>query len=248
MSQVIMRVLPNTLQIVFFAFLITLALGIPLGMISSRYHGRYPDYGIRAFYLAGISSPSFFIALLLMLIFSFQLRLLPTSGAISLDIPQPAKITGFVILDSLLQGNWVAFLDSLKHVLLPSMALALGNFGYVVRVLRSSLLEVLQENYVRTARAKGLNERTVFIKHALRNAFMPVVTLGSLIFSWIMGSTLFVENIFSYPGIGHYLVEAVGTLDYAAIIGVTLVGTTVIVFGNLIVDLLYSVLNPEIEL
>jgi len=247
-SEVIMGTLPNTIQIVFFAFLITLVLGIPLGIISSRYYNKPPDYGIRAFYLAGISSPAFFIALLLLMVFSYYFRLLPTGGLISQYILRPDKITGFIILDSLLQGNWIAFIDTLRHVLMPSLALALGNFGYVVRVLRSSLLEVLQQNYVRTARAKGLDERTVFLKHALRNALMPVVTLASLILSWLMGSTLFVENIFSYPGIGQYLVQAIGHLDYASIIGITLVFTTVIVVANLAADILYTILNPEIQL
>jgi peptide/nickel transport system permease protein len=247
-SEVIMDTLPNTVQIVFFAFLITLVLGIPLGIISSRYPNKAPDYSIRTFYLAGISSPAFFIALLLLMIFSFYLRLLPSGGLISQSITRPNTITGLIILDSLLQGNWTAFVDTIKHVLMPSMALALGNFGYIIRVLRSSLLETVQQNYIRTARAKGLNERTVFLKHALRNALMPVVTLASLIFTWIMGSTLFVENIFSYPGIGQYLVQSINHLDYAAIIGITLVFTTVIVVGNLVVDILYTVLNPEIQL
>jgi len=247
-SEVIMKTLPNTIQIVFFAFLITLALGIPLGIISCRYYNKVPDYGIRAFYLAGISSPAFLIALLLLMIFSFYFRLLPTGGLISLGIPRPTTRTGFIILDSLLQRNWVAFGDTIRHVLMPSLALALGNFGYVVRVLRSSLLEVLQKNYIRTARAKGLGERSVFLKHALRNALMPVVTLASLILAWLMGSTLFVENIFSYPGIGQYLVQAIGYLDYAAIIGITLVFTTVVVVANLAADILYTILNPEIQL
>jgi peptide/nickel transport system permease protein len=247
-SQVITQTLPNTLQIVFFALLITLALGIPLGIVSCRYSNKPQDYGIRAFYLAGISSPPFFIALVLVLIFSYSLHLLPTGDVISLSVSKPQAITGFIILDSLLEGNFEAFMDALKHVLMPSMALALGNFGYVVRVLRSSLLEVMQTNYIRTARAKGLEERTVFLKHGLRNGSMPVVTLAALITTWMMGSAIFVENIFVYPGAGQYLMQALGSLDYAAILGITLVFTAIIVALNLVADILYSVLNPAIEL
>lgn len=247
-SNIIAQTLPNTLQIVFFALLITLALGIPLGIISCRYSNKLPDYSIRAFYLAGISSPAFFVALILLLVFTYTLHLLPTGGLISLGIPKPRTITGFIILDSLLEGNWEAFVDTIKHVLMPSMALALGNFGYVTRVLRSSLLEVMQTNYIRTARAKGLNERTVFLKHALRNGLMPIVTLTALITTWLMGSSIFVESIFAYPGVGQYLAQALGSLDYAAILGVTLLYTTIIVIVNLTADILYSVLNPAIEL
>lgn len=247
-SNIIAQTLPNTLQIVFFALLITLALGIPLGILSCRYSNKLPDYGIRAFYLAGISSPAFFVALILLLVFTYTLHLLPTGGLISLGVPKPKSITGFIILDSLLEGNWEAFVDTIKHVLMPSMALALGNFGYVTRVLRSSLLEVMQTNYIRTARAKGLDERTVFLKHALRNGLMPIVTLTALITTWLMGSSIFVESIFAYPGVGQYLAQALGSLDYAAILGVTLLYTTIIVVVNLVADILYSVLNPAIEL
>lgn len=247
-SQVISQTLPNTLQIAFFALLITLALGIPLGMLACRYHNRFPDHGIRAFYLAGISSPAFFLALLLLLVFSFLLRLLPTGGVISLGVQRPHKITGFIVLDSLLEGNLVAFVDTVAHVLMPSMALALGNFGYVVRLLRSSLLEVMQTNYIRTARAKGLSERAVFLKHALKNGLIPVVTLAALMTTWLIGGTIFVENIFAYPGMGQYLAQSLGNVDYAGILGVTLVFTTTIVLVNLVADILYTILNPAIEL
>jgi len=247
-SNVIAQTLPNTLQIVFFALLMTLALGIPLGILSCRYYNRSPDHGIRAFYLAGICSPAFFVALVLLLLFSYFLRVLPTGGIISVEVARPQRVTGFIILDSLLEGHWAALVDTVKHVLMPSMALALGNFGYLVRLLRSSLLEVMQTNYVRTARAKGLSERTVFLKHALRNALVPVVTLAALMTMWLVGSAIFVENIFAYPGVGHYLAQALGNLDYAAILGITLVFTTMIVLVNLVADILYTVLNPAIEL
>jgi len=247
-STVIVETLPNTLQLVLLALVITLLLGIPLGVISCKYRDRAPDYGIRAFYFIGISSPTFSIALFLVLIFSYVLRLLPTGGLISQDIPRPDTVTGFIILDSLIQGNWRAFTDTLKHALMPSVALAMSNFGYVVRLLRSSLIEVMQTNYIRTARAKGLSEGSVFMKHALRNAVIPIVTLTALIASWLMSLSIFVENIFSYPGMGQYLVLGIKTLDYAAIMGVTLVFTTIVVVMNIAADVFYTIVNPQIQL
>jgi len=247
-SAVIGQTLPNTLQLVFLALVITLALGIPLGIISCKHYNKTPDYLIRAFYLAGVSSPTFFVALVLVLLFSYLTHLLPTGGLISQDIPRPDSVTGFIILDSLLNGNLRAFLDTMKHALMPSLALALGVFGYVVRLLRSSLLDVMQKNYIRMARAKGLDEGTVFIKHGLRNALIPVVTLTALITAWLMGLSIFVENIFSYPGIGQYLVQAIRSLDYAAMLGITLVFTSIVVVMNLAADIVYTLLNPEIRL
>lgn len=247
-STVIAQTLPNTLQLVFLALVITLLLSIPLGIISCKYHDRAPDYGIRAFYLAGISSPTFSIALVLVLVFSYVLHLFPTGGLVSLDVPRSEPITRFIIVDCLIQGNWLGFIDALKHAIMPSLALALGNFGYVVRLLRSSLLEVMQTNYIRTARAKGLSERVVFMKHALRNALIPVVTLTALITSWLMSLSIFVENIFAYPGIGQYLVQAIRNLDYAAVMGVTLVFTSTVVVLNLAADIIYTIVNPEIRI
>jgi len=244
----IARSLPYTLQIVFLAILITLTLGIPLGLLSGRSPNRKPDHAIRAFYLAGISSPPFFVALVLLMVFTYTLRLLPGGGVISPNLVPPRPLTGFILLDSIFSGSWNTILDVLTRMIMPSLALALGNFGYVTRVLRSSLLDVLQTNYIRTARAKGLDERTVFLKHALRNSLIPVITVVALIFGWLMASTPFVEAIFAYPGIGQYAVTALQSLDYPAILGITLTLTVTIVLANLLADILYAVVNPEIRL
>jgi len=247
-ARVIAQTLPNTLQLVFFAVLFTVVLGIPLGILSCRFYNKSVDHSIKSFYLAGLSSPPFFLALVLILIFSYFLRLLPTGGVISHSIPRPQTITGFIILDSLLERNWAAFVDSLRHVVMPSMALALCNFGYVTRALRSSLHRVMQTNYIRTARAKGLDENTVFLKHALKNALMPVVTLIALIACWLLGLTVFVETIFAYPGMGQYLSEALGRLDYAAVLGVCLVYGILVVIANLAADMMYILLDPTLEM
>jgi len=151
-------------------------------------------------------------------------------------------------LDSLIEGNWAYLSSALQHVILPSMALALGTFGVVVRILRSSMLDVMRANYVRTARAKGLNERTVFFKHGLRNAMISVVTLSSLIVTWLITGTIFVENIFSYPGMGQYVFTALIAQDYPGILATTIIFAIIIILSNLTADVLYVIVDPQIRL
>lgn len=247
-AQVIALTLPFTLQITIFAFLISLVLGIFLGVISAQYHHKPLDTFVRAFYLGGYSSPPFFVALLLLIVFAFTFHLLPTGGAFDIALNPPTVITGLPMLDALIEGNWQYFLSSLQHVILPSVALALVTFGVLTRVLRSSLLEVMHANYIRTARAKGLDENSVFFKHALRNAMISVVTISSLMVTWLITGTIFVENVFAYPGMGQYLVTALSAEDYPGILGVTIVFAVVIVITNLIADVLYAVVDPQVRL
>ena len=244
----IRETLPYTLQIAFFAIVFTLVIGIPLGVLAGRYHRKAADYGIRAFYLAGVSSPAFLLALFLLIVLTYMLRLLPSGGALSPGVSAPKPFTGFILIDSLLEGNLGTFLDGLVHIIMPSLALALGVFGYVTRVLRASILEVMRTNYIRSARAKGLDENTIFFKHALRNAMISVVTLASLLVTWLVTGTLFAETIFTYPGVGQYLVQALSALDYPSILAITLVFAGIIVATNLAADILYAVVDPEIRL
>jgi ABC-type dipeptide/oligopeptide/nickel transport system permease component len=246
--QVIGQTLPYTFQIAFFAVIISLVLGIVLGVLSARFHHSPADKSIRAFYLAGISSPSFFIALILLIIFTYFFHLLPTGEPADLTLAVPTPITNIPMLDALLEGNFPYLVSSLQHVILPSLALALGTFGVIVRVLRSSMLDVMRSNYVRTARAKGLTENSVFFKHGLRNAMISVVTLSSLIVTWLITGTIFVENIFSYPGMGQYVFQALVVQDYPGILGTTIVFALIIVLSNLVADILYVVVDPQIRL
>jgi ABC-type dipeptide/oligopeptide/nickel transport system permease component len=247
-TTVVAQTLPYTLQIAFFAIVISIILGVLLGVVASRYHHSPADKSIRAFYLAGISSPSFFIALVLLIIFTFEFHVLPSGGAADPTITSPHPITYLPILDSLLEGNLAYFSSAMQHVILPSMALALGTFGVVVRVLRSSMLDVMRANYVRTARAKGLKERTVFFKHGLRNAMISVVTLSSLIVTWLITGTIFVENIFSYPGMGQYVFTALIAQDYPGILATTIIFAIIIILSNLTADILYVIVDPQIRL
>ena len=246
--QVLEQTLPYTVQIAFFAFLISMALGLLLGVLSARYAHRPVDHGIRSVYLLGVSSPPFFIALLFLIGFTYYFRIFPAGGAVDPNIASPNVITGIPMLDAALQGDWAYLSSALTHVVLPAATLAVGAFGVVVRILRTSMLEVLQANYIRTARAKGLGEGTVFFKHAMRNAMIPVVTLSSLIVYGLISGTLFVENIFAYPGLGQYVVSALTAQDYPGVLATTLVFAVIIVVMNLIADLMYVVMDPQIRL
>lgn len=245
---VISETLPLTLQLVFLGFVFTLGLGILFGVLSARYNHTPADEGIRGFYLIGYGSPPFFVALILLVLFTLVFHIFPSGGAFSPTVQQPTPITGIPLLDSLLEGNWSAFLDGMEHAILPALALALTTFGVVTRVLRTSILDVMQTNYIRAARARGLSENTIFYGHAFRNALIPVVSLSSVVLTWLITGTVFVENVFSYPGIGQYLVNALTSEDYPGIMATAIVFAVVIVIGNLIVDILYAVVDPQIRL
>jgi peptide/nickel transport system permease protein len=247
-TTVISQTLPFTIQIAFFAYLVSLALGIGLGVLSALYRGKTVDRSIRTLYLAGISTPAFFIALLLLILFPFYLHILPNGNAVDPNIAPPHAITGIPMLDSLIEGKFSYFSSALAHVILPSLALAIGTFGVVVRILRSTLLDVMQANFIRTARAKGLDENTVFFKHGLRNAMISVVTILSLMVTWLITGTIFVENIFAYPGMGQYVFSALVAQDYPGILATTLIFAIVIVSTNLAADLLYVAVDPQIRL
>ena len=247
-STVIAQTLPFTLQIAFFAIVMSLAFGVLLGVVSARYNHTPIDAAIRGVYLVGYASPPFFIALVLLIVFTFTFGILPSGGAFDPNLTKPTWITGFPVVDSLLEGNLPFFSSSLVHLILPSSALALVTFGIVTRVLRSSLLEIMHTNYIRTARAKGLDENTVFYKHGLRHALIPVVSLSSLVVTWLITGTIFVENVFSYPGMGRYVVQALNGQDYPGILGTTIVFALVIVAANLAADILYAVVDPQVRL
>lgn len=247
-TEVIAQTLPYTLQIALFAIVMTLVVGVLLGVVSARYHHTPIDAAIRAFYLTGYASPPFFVALILLILFTYIFRILPSGGAYDPNLTKPFWITGLPIIDSLIEGNFPYFQSALIHVILPSSALALVTFGIVTRVLRSSLLEIMHTNYIRTARAKGLDENTVFYKHGLRHALIPIVSLSSLIVTWLITGTIFVENVFSYPGMGRYVVQALNGEDYPGIMATAIVFALVIVTANLVADILYAVVDPQVRL
>ncbi len=246
---VIAQTLPLTLQIVFFAFMLCLVIGISLGVLAARYHSSWVDKLIRIVYLGGYSSPPYFIGVVILVIASLYLRVLPTGGAYDpLLVTPPPAITGFPLLDALFEGNWAFFENGLLHLVLPSLTLALVTFGVITRVARSSLLEVMQMDYIRTARSKGLGESTIFYRHALPNASVSLITISSLVMTFLLTGAVFVEYLFNYPGLGQYAFYALLGQDYPGIMATVFIFAALIVGTNLVADLLYAYVDPEIRL
>lgn len=239
--------LPATLELALGAMLVTIALGPPLGILAALRRNRWADHVIRVVSLLGISVPVFWLGLLALNLFYFRLNWLPGPGRLSPVLTPPPAVTGLLTVDSLLHGDWPAFWSSLQHLILPSLVLGSYTLGTISRMTRASLLEVLSQDYIRTARAKGLGEETVILVHALKNALIPTVTVTGLAFGNLMAGAVMTETIFAWPGLGRYAVTAASTLDFPAIMGVTLVIAMVYVGVNLVVDLLYGLLDPRIR-
>ncbi|MBC7261926.1 MAG: ABC transporter permease, partial [Chloroflexi bacterium] len=185
--------------------------------------------------------------LMALFLFYFKMQILPGPGRIDSRAVAPQTITGLYLLDTFLLGDMQAFADALRHLILPSVILGWFTLALVCRITRSSLLEVLRMDYIRTARAKGLHERVVLLRHALRNAFIPTLTTLGLAFAGLMTGAIMTETIFAWPGIGRYAVEAAVNLDYPAVLGTTLLIAVIYIFVNLIVDILYGVIDPRIR-
>jgi peptide/nickel transport system permease protein len=248
-ATVIGETLPLTLQIVFLAFILCLIIGITLGILAARYHNTPADTLIRVFYLAGYSSPPYFIGIVILVVAALYLRILPTGGAYDpLLVTPPVPLTGFPILDSLLRGDFGFFQNAMWHLILPSLTLALVSFGVITRVARSSLLDVMEMDYIRTARSKGQDEGTVFYRHALPNAAISLITISSLVMTFLVTGTVFVEYLFSYPGMGQYAFYALQGQDYPGIMATVFVFAAIIVITNLVADILYAYVDPEIRL
>ncbi len=237
---------PATVELSVVAMLFALALGIPAGIVAAVKRNTVWDYSVMGASLTGYSMPIFWWGLLLILTFSVGLGWTPVSGrlAIQYDIP---PVTGFMLIDSLLSSDKGAFRSALSHLILPAIALGTIPLAVIARMTRSSMLEVLREDYVRTARAKGAGRIRVVAVHALRNALIPVVTTIGLQVGTLFAGAILTETIFSWPGVGKWLVEAIHRRDYAAVQGGILCTATIIIAVNLIVDVLYGVINPRIR-
>ena len=239
--------LPATLELALGSFVFALALGLPLGIISAIRTGSLTDHVTRVISLIGASMPPFWSGLLVLFLFYYKLQWAPGPGRIDSRMGAPQSITGLFVVDSLLTGNTPAFISSLSHLILPSIILGWFTLALVARITRSSMLEVLSQDYIRTARSKGLAERWVIIVHALRNALIPLVTLVGLAFAGLMSGAIMTETIFAWPGIGRYAVEASANLDYPAITGTTLLIAIIYMLVNIFVDLLYTIIDPRIR-
>lgn len=238
---------PATVELVLAAMTLAALIGIPLGVISAVKHDRWPDHASRVYALIGVSLPSFWLALLLQWFVALRFGVLPIGGRIDSMVGAPDHVTGLYVVDSLLARDFEALRSALLHLFLPALTLSSGALATITRMTRSSMLEVLGQDYVRTARAKGLGERIVLIRHALRNAIMPTITMMGLSLGWLMGGSVLVETIFDWPGIGLYAVNSALTLDFMPIMGIALVYGVVFSLINLSVDVLYGFIDPRIR-
>jgi peptide/nickel transport system permease protein len=263
--------LPATIELSMGALFVACTVGIIAGVIAAYYHNSFFDLATMVGTLIGVSMPIFWLGLILMYIFGFKLKLLPPSARMTVGIdlqtlneayhldrvlsgPWGAKaiafadfLSGFYILASILTGNLKALLDSLKHLVLPSVALGSIPMAIIARMTRSSLLEVLGEDYIRTARAKGLRESGVLIRHAMKNAFLPIITVIGLQVGGLLAGAILTETIFSWPGMGRLVVNRILARDYPSVQGSVLAIALVFVFVNLIVDISYAYLDPRIR-
>lgn len=238
---------PATLELALTAFLIALLIGIPIGVLSAVKKDTVWDHGGRMFSIAGVSTPVFWSGLVGILVFYKWLGWLPSSGRIDLSVEPPAHITGLYLLDSLLTGNWQAFANSLWHLILPALTLSFAQLAIVTRQVRASMLEVLGQEYIRTAMANGIKGPLLLFRYALRNALIPTITVVGLSFGALLGGAVVTETIFGWPGMGKYVVDSIAYLDFPAIMGFTIVISVGYVVINLLVDLAYMLLNPQIR-
>jgi dipeptide transport system permease protein len=222
------------------------AVGLPLGILAGVRRGRFADYFAMGTSLTGFSMPIFWWGLLLIILFSVNLHWTPVSGRISLMYFFDS-VTGFMLVDSLLSGQEGAFASALQYLILPTVVLGTVPLAIIARMTRSSMLEVLSEDYVRTARAKGLSPLRIVSVHALRNALIPVVTVIGLQVGTLMGGAILTETIFAWPGVGKWLIDSVGRRDFPAVQGGVLLVAMMIMLVNLTVDLLYGLINPRIR-
>jgi peptide/nickel transport system permease protein len=236
-----------TVELSIAAMIISSLIGILAGVISSVRRYSAFDYFSMVMALIGVSMPIFWLGLMLMYLFSVKWGLLPMMGRFTMGLDYQA-ITGFIILDSLVEGNFHLFVNSLKHLILPAFTLATIPMAIIARMTRSSMLEVMSKDYIRTARAKGLSYHRVVFRHALKNAFLPIVTVIGLNFGLLLGGAVLTETIFSWPGLGRYVVDSLLARDYPAVQGCILFFAVIMVVVNLVVDILYFYLDPRLRI
>ncbi len=237
---------PATLELSLLSMAIALLIGIPVGIASASRRNSALDGITMVGSLIGVSMPIFWLGIMEIMLFSVFLNWLPAGSRLSTGI-DIKTITGLLLVDSLITGNFVGFVDALKHIILPAIALATIPTAIITRMTRSSMLDVLQEDYIRTATAKGLEEKVVLFRHALKNAFLPVITVIGIQAGILLAGAVLTETIFSWPGIGKWVYDAILGRDYPIVQGVTLLIALIFLLVNLLVDLSYAVLDPRIS-
>ncbi len=238
---------PATLELVILSMLIAITCGIGLGILSAVKRNKMPDNISRISSLVGISLPAFWLGLLFILILYYHLGIIPAGGRLSPRISPPLTVTGLYTVDSLIAGEFRTFSDALYHLLGPALVLGWIQTAYICRVTRSSMLEVFNEEYIRTARVKGLKENIVIFRHAFRNAAIPVITMVGISFGYLLEGSVLTETVFAYPGLGRYSVNSFLSLDLNAVVGSVTLIAICYALSNLIVDLVYGFLDPRVK-
>lgn len=241
--------LPASAELTFLGLILSLVIAVPLGILAAVKQGSWIDHTCRIVATAGVSLPVFFTGLLLVYIFYYQLGWAPAPiGRLDAFATAPPNYTGFYLIDSLLTGNFETFRAALSQLILPAVTLAVFSLAPIARMTRASMLAVLASEFIRTARASGLDTRTVIITYAFRNAMLPVVTTLGMVFSFLLGANVLVEKVFAWPGIGSYAVEALLQSDFAPVQGFVLTMAVMYVVLNLLIDILYGVIDPRVRL
>lgn len=241
--------LPATLELIFFAMSFAVIFGVALGVYAAKYRGKFQDSLIRILAIIGVSMPAFWLGLLLQMLFAGRLTWFPATGQFDIELKYDnpiTRVTGFPLFDSIITGNYHAAFNGLHHMILPALTLSAYSFGLLSRMARANLLEVMSQDYVKVARAYGLTERLIFFKLALRNALPPIVTVTGLSVAYLITGTFFVEQVYNWPGIGSFAVNSLLSIDYPAIMGITLVAAIGYLVTNFIVDLIQSKLDPRV--
>ncbi|RSN74815.1 ABC transporter permease [Candidatus Methanodesulfokora washburnensis] len=238
---------PATIELATAALIVAIITGIPLGIISAVKKDKVPDHLSRIFVLIGVSMPVFWLGLILLFVLYYQLGVMPGPGRLDPYITPPPRITGILTIDSLISGNFDAFKNALWHLILPSFVLGYYSSASIARITRASLLEVLRQDYIRTARAKGLRERIVLMRHAIRNSLIPTTTVIGVSYGSLLEGAVLTETIFAWPGLGRYSTGAFLSVDFLAVMGSTLLIALVYSFANFIVDIIYAFLDPRIR-
>lgn len=246
-TQDFLQRFPATIELTAAAMVFALSLGIPLGMLTAKRRGTWVDGTGTALSLIGISIPIFFLGLMLKWLFAIQWPILPDSGRIDLITYYIPRVTNFMTIDAILAGEWGGFMDALRHLILPGIALGTIPLAIIMRVTRASVIDVLNEDYVRTANAKGLPSRVVDNRHVLRNALLPVVTVIGLQLGLLLGGAILTETIFGWGGVGKWIYDAVVNNDYQVIQSGVLLLAMIFILVNLAVDVSYAYLNPRIR-
>ena len=245
-GPILIEKFPATIELAIGAIFIACFVGIPMGLIAARFPGTIVDFFSMTIAVLGVSMPIFWLALMLLWIFGLQLEWLPLSGRFGIEYYYE-PITGLALVDSIIRLDWPFWRESFRHLILPSIALGTIPMAIIARITRSSMLEVIGHDYIRTARAKGLSNMAVYFRHALQNATIPIITILGLQFGALLGGAVITETIFSWPGIGSWLLESVSARDFPALQGGVLVVATAFVLVNLVVDLLYRYFDPRIR-